>query len=165
MAQRAEKFPFRPKSTAALRPGQYWAVPFGPGLFACGRVLQVGGDHVPVQTRAFFGGLHKWAGYSPPTAEAIAGAGFVDFGVMHIRAITQTGGEILGERLLENDGIALPLLLSARGGTDTKVLRGADTLRSARRSEWGTLPELGFWGSDFIIQLAEHHLRPLLEHT
>jgi hypothetical protein len=158
MAQRVEKFPFRPKSTAALRPGQYWALPFGPGLFACGRVLQLGGDHIPAQTRAFFGGLHQWAGHAPPTAQAIAGAGFVDFGVMHICAITQTGGEILGERLLESDGIALPLLLSARGGTDAKVLRGADSLRSARRSEWGALPVLGFWGSDFIIQLAERSL-------
>ena len=37
------------------------------------------------------------------------------FGVMHIRAIMETGGQILGERSLENDEITLPMLLSATG--------------------------------------------------
>ena len=27
-----QAYPFRPKSTASLRPGQFWAVPFGSGL-------------------------------------------------------------------------------------------------------------------------------------
>jgi hypothetical protein len=158
MTRRTETFPFRPKSTASLRPGQYWAVPFGSGLFACGRVLQLGGDHIAVQSRAFFGGLHRWAGRTPPTAETIAGAGFVRFGVMHIRAITETGGQVLGERSLESDGIALPTLLSAQGGAGTKILRGADTSRNAREEEWGTLPVLSVWGYGFITRLAERHL-------
>lgn len=156
--QRNQTYPFRPKSTAPLRPGQFWGVPFGAGLFACGRVLQLNGAEIPAKGRAFFGGLHRWVGGVAPSAESIAGAGFVAFGVMHIRAITETGGEILGERSLEADGFELPLLLSAHGGDGTLLLRGAEPVRDARRDEWGSHPLLGFWGYDFIQQLAQQHL-------
>jgi hypothetical protein len=155
--RRSPAYPFRPKSTASLRVGQFWAVPFGSGSFGCGRVLQLNGAQLPSKS-AFFGGLHKWSDNSPPTAESIAGSELLAFGVMHIRAIAQTGGEILGERPLEPDGLELPLLLSSRGGEGTLVLRGAETLREARKEEWGTLPVLGFWGYDFIQQLAQQHL-------
>src|SRR5262249_10570900 len=32
-------YPFVPRSTAYLRPGQFWAIPLSDGRFACGRVL------------------------------------------------------------------------------------------------------------------------------
>jgi hypothetical protein len=78
---------------------------------------------------------------------------------MHIKAITNTGGAVLGERPLEADAIELPILLSAHGVPDTMILRGAEPLRPARDDEWGTLPVLGYWGYDFISELAEHHLQ------
>jgi hypothetical protein len=154
----SQAYPFRPKSTASLRVGQFWAVPFASGSFGCGRVLQLNGAQLPSKSRAFFGGLHNWRGSEPPTAEAIAGSRLLAFGVMHIRAIAQTGGDVLGERALESDGLELPLLLSSQGGEGTLVLRGAEPLREARKEEWGTLPVLGFWGYDFIQQLAQQHL-------
>ena len=156
--RRNPTYPFRPKSTASLRAGQFWAVPFGAGLFACGRVLQLNGAEIPMKSKAFFGGLHRWVGNVPPTTESIAGATVLAAGVMHIRAITETGGEVLGERSLDADSYELPLLLSARGGDGTRILRGAEPVREARRDEWGTLPVLGFWGYDFIEQLAQQHL-------
>jgi hypothetical protein len=156
--RRPEGFPFRPKSTVLLREGQFWAVPFEAGRFACGRVLQVGAELVPVKSRGFFGGLHRWVGASEPTSADIAGVEFVSFGVMHIRAITQTGGAVLGERALEHDAIEVPLHLSQPAGEGTMLLRGANVLRPARRDEWHTLPVLGYWGYDFIVQLAKHHL-------
>jgi len=156
--RRSQTYPFRPRSTAALRPGQFWAVPFGPGLFACGRILQLNGAEIPTRSRSFFGGLHRWVGSEVPSVESIAGVEFVAFGVMHIRAITETGGEVLGEHPLEEEGFELPLLLSAHGGDGALILRGAEPVREARREEWGSLPVLGFWGYDFIQQLATHHL-------
>ena len=156
--RRNQPYPFRPKSTAPLRPGQFWAVPFGSGLFACGRVLQLNGAEIPTKNRAFFGGLHRWVSDVPPNVESIAGADFLTFGVMHVRAISETGGEVLGERSLEADGIELPLLLSAMGGDGTLLLRGAEPVRNARRDEWGSRPVLGFWGYDFIQQLAQERL-------
>lgn len=151
-------YPFRPKSTAHLRPGQFWAVPFGQGVFACGRVLQLDGAQLPTKSRGFFGGLHRWVDSVAPTAESIAGAELLAVGVMHIRVITETGGELLGERALEDDGIQPPLLLSAHGGHGALILRGAEPVRVARPDEWGTLPVLGYWGYDFIQQLAQYHL-------
>ena len=128
------------------------------GRFACGRVLQLGGEAIPSQFRTFFGGLHNWLGVEAPTSEAIAGAPFVGFGVMHIRAITKTGGEILGIRPLERDGIELPVFISGLGGVGVQVLSGASHVREARRDEWGTMPVLSVWGYNHIRQLAEAKL-------
>jgi len=148
-------YPLVPKSTASLRPGQYWAVPLSDGRFACGRVVQIGCPAIPSPTRAFFGGLHDWIGSVPPSADAIAGRPIVEWGVMHLRAITKLGGAILGERDLGLDAIAPPARLSSMGGSGTLLLNGAEPVRVATRDEWGTIPALGFWGYDFIQQLAE----------
>ena len=150
------RYPFTPKSTAQLRPGQFWAVPLSDGRFACGRVLQLGGSEVPTKSRAFFGGLHAWVGTHEPNAAAIEGASFLDFGAMHIRAITELGGQVLGEAPL-ND-FRMPSLLSAMGGPDAMLLCGADALRKAKREEWGTLPVLGYWGYGHIKETAEYLL-------
>jgi hypothetical protein len=79
---------------------------------------------------------------------------------MHIRAITEFGGEVVGIRDLEADGIRLPTLLSAMGGEGAMILSGSDAVRPARREEWGKLPVLGYWGRDFIQAIAIHHLMP-----
>jgi hypothetical protein len=147
-------YPFRPKSTALLMPGQFWAVPLPNSRFACGRVLQVNGSELPVKRQNFFGGLLDWAGKSVPTYESIAGATIIASGVMHIRSILNFGGEVLGCRPVESDGIELPMLLSAMGGDGTLILNGADAVRPATRDEWGKLQVLGCWGWDYIQTLA-----------
>ena len=47
------------------------------------------------------------------------------------------------------------MLLSGQGGAGTEILRGADTLMSAREKEWGTLPVPGFWGYDIAGNFSE----------
>jgi len=128
------------------------------GGFACGRILQLRGAEMPTKTRAFFGGLHNWRGSALPTQTDIADAGFVAYGVMHVKSITYRGGAVLGERPLHLDNHELPALLSAHGGPGTMVLQGAEPVREALVSEWGTLPVLEFWGYDFIAELAEARL-------
>jgi hypothetical protein len=150
------RYPFVPKSTAQLLPGQFWSVPLSDGRFACGRVLQLGGSEIPTKSRAFFGGLHSWIGTREPDAGSIIAVPFLDFGAMHIRAVTEAGGKILGEAPLQD--FQMPTLLSAMGGPDAALLAGADALRKAKRSEWGTLPVLGFWGYDHIREIAEQRL-------
>jgi hypothetical protein len=151
-------YPLVPKSAKFLRPGQYWAIPMKTGLFACGRVLQVGASEIPTPTKAFFGALHSWVGTSPPNDQTELGSVLIQCGVMHIEAITQTGGAILGERPLRADKVQIPKLLSAMGGPDTHVLLGAEKQRIAKRTEWGTLPVLRFWGYDVIQELANAQL-------
>lgn len=151
-------YPLIPKSTSRLTPGQFWAVPMATGSFACGRVLQIGTEHIPTKTRAFFGGLHDWVGDHEPTSDAISNSGFIAYGVMHIKAVTTTGGAILGERDLTLDGIRMPRMMCAQGGIGTMILDGSKNLRMATRDEWGAFPVLGYWGYDFITKLAKQKL-------
>jgi hypothetical protein len=160
MTKKPITYPFRPKSTSVLVAGQFWAIPLPDGRFACGRVLQLNGSTIPTKSRAFFGGVQDWIGDNPPTHNSIAGAPILDFGVMHIRAITELGGEVLGIRDLQADCIQLPTLLSAMGGTGAMILLGSDALREAHRDEWGKLPVLGYWGWDFAQSIAVTQLLP-----
>ena len=155
------EYPFVPRSTRDLEPGQFWAVPLKDGRFAFGRVLQVGGDMIPTPSRGFFGGLHAWTGMEKPTEASIAGSALLHVGVMHIRAIVSLGGEILGCRSLALDSIAAPILLSAMGGPGTMVLQGATSVRPAKLEEWGRFPVLGYWGWDFIQALANKEFTDL----
>src|SRR5688572_24821938 len=129
-------FPFQPKSTRDLLPGQFWGVRLDDCRFACGRVLQVGGDQLPTPRVSFFGGLLDWIGLEPPTFAGIAGAKVLQFGAMHLHSITRVGTGVLGQRPLEVDGIATPTLLSAIGGPGCLVLCGAQSIRAAEQSEW-----------------------------
>jgi hypothetical protein len=151
---RAPTYPFRPKSTASLEPGQFWAVPLRGGYFGCGRVLQIRCSQLGKTRTAFFGGLQHWIGDAPPTSESIAGTGIVRFGAMHLKAITEVAGEILGHRPLELDGFVLPELNSAYS-LGANVLIGADIVRVAREDEWGRRPVLQYWSYCYIEQFAE----------
>ncbi|WP_044256578.1 Imm26 family immunity protein [Rhodopirellula sp. SWK7] len=151
-------YPLVPKSTSKLSPGQYWAVPMANGRFACGRVLQLNTEEIPTKTRGFFGGLHDWVGDTIPTADAIAKCGLIAYGVMHIKAITTTGGAVLGERDLSLDEIEMPRMISAHGGAGTMLLDGSTHLRLATRDEWGAFPVIGCWGYNFITQIADRKL-------
>ncbi len=150
-------YPFVPKSTRLLSPGDYWAVPLEDGRFACGRVLQTKGDHLPTPSRTFFGGLHDWVAERPPVADDIGSAGLIDCGIMHLKAITESGGKVLGHCPM--GGIELPLALDGRAGRGVRVVRGAQTLRPASEGDFDALPVLGTWGSRVITVLARSKLR------
>jgi hypothetical protein len=123
-------------------------------------VLQINGSEIPTKNRAFFGGILDWIGNHPPSHSSIAGTPILEYGVIHIRAITEFGGELLGIRNLQADDIQIPTLLSAMGGEGAMILCGSDAVRTAKREEWGKLPVLGYWGWDFIQTIAIHHLMP-----
>jgi hypothetical protein len=145
-------YPFTPKSTKYLEPGQFWAVPISEGRFCCGRVLQLHSDKIPQPTRAFFGALHEWVGHSPPTSEDVSKAGFLRFGIMHIKAITETGGEIIGIRSLQEDGFQLPLMISGN-----EVCQGAESVRKTSKKDRKQYPSLRYWGYGFITDLGARY--------
>ena len=127
--------------------------------FVCGRVLQVEGEELPTKLQSFFGGLHSWIGAAPPTPVEVRAAGFSHYGAMHVRAIKETGTAVAGHVPLSRDLREIPTLIDSVGGPASYILKGVKWVRPAERNEWGRLPVLGFWGLDYILQLAEEHHR------
>src|SRR5262245_35860404 len=147
MTERAIKYPFVPRSTSRLAPGQFWSFPLLGGRFACGRVLQL--RHEPNgkrDPRIFVAGLMDWVGSSSPTFESIAGRPLLAHGGAHILAITANGGEILGLRPLELDRLEVPLTLSQSSPRGCQVQRGFDTIGPASQQQIDTLDVFESWG-------------------
>jgi hypothetical protein len=99
------RYPFVPKSNKFLRPGQFWAIPLSNGKFAAGRVMAVPAfgpkDRVGVVI-----GLMDWSGDHEPTASDLAGRGVLGRQAQaRFEAISMNGGQVLGLRPLDVDGI------------------------------------------------------------
>lgn len=152
-------YPFRPKSTASLRPGDFWAVPIGGGHFGCGRVIQLkpsGGTGSRVMLLA---GLINWLGTSCPTADSIANHRTIAQGQIHLRSIWETGGEIHGYRSIDDDGIEPDRFLSESPGKNCMLQSGYEIVRRANPDEQRTLNVLSTWGYLVILHEAEALLR------
>jgi hypothetical protein len=88
-------YPFEPKSTAYIKPGDFWAIATRGGeMYCCGLVLststRLGGS------RMFTVGLLDWCDSAPPTASSVEGAAVLDFGIAHVKTVRETGGMLLG---------------------------------------------------------------------
>lgn len=145
-------FPFIPRSTVTLRPGDFWAVPISDGSFACGRVLELPPKGMRGQRVSFLGGLLDWHASSPPTSASIAGAGALEQGIMHLLAITSSGGEVLGHRALDLDGLEPGTFVNGN-----MVHKGFTRLRDWRLDDTVRYPGLSWWGYDVIQILAHKH--------
>ena len=91
-------YPFRPKSTARMKDGQFWGIPLQYGAFACGIVLSIKRTTTGTRdSRRFWAGILDWFGACQPNAEAIRGRKIVAHAFAHIKTITDNGGDIIGE--------------------------------------------------------------------
>jgi hypothetical protein len=99
-------YPLVPRSNRYLRAGQFWALPLRDGRFGCGRVMAVPAfgpsDRVGVVV-----GLMDWVGVGRPTLVEIAGRGVLEQAKSRFETISNTGGEVLGNRPLELDGLVV----------------------------------------------------------
>lgn len=148
-------YPHVPRSNARLQPGEFWAIPLSTGRYACGVVLgvaRVGDERLfAPNNRAFLAGLLDWEGDAPPTAEAIAGARVMAQGIAHVKAIAETGGEILGRSVAP---VAPLTWRSAPGPADEGwVYEGVDPVRPATPADNG-LGIVMAWGYGYIRELA-----------
>lgn len=124
----AVEYPFRPRSNRHLRAGQFWAVPLSDDRFACGRVMDPTSRIAP---RVMFGaGLMDWVGDAAPTEDDLVRRPVLAQGHAHIKAITEIGGQVLGCRALDADGL--------------RVDPVDDSMST--------------WGFEYIARLAEHRL-------
>lgn len=152
-------FPFQPKSTSYLLPGDFWAIPLCDGSFACGRVIQlkVHSDGT-TDSRRFLAGLLDWFGSVPPSESAISGRRTLIQGQAHVLTIQKSGGFILGYRPLASDGIEPALLLSHAAGPGVLLQRGFSVLRPASEQERTSLPVFFTFGYAAMARRAEAHL-------
>ena len=145
------QYPFVPRSTTYLVPGQYWSIPLSNVLFACGRVLQLRDGN----SRNFIAGLMDWSGEEPPSAATIRGCKLIAHGQVHVKTIHENDGEILGCLSLEESGIEVPLSLDEAPGADCHLRRGFDVLRIASVQEQRELSVFSTWGYGAIRIRAE----------
>lgn len=149
-------YPFAPKSSTTLVPGQFWSIPLSSGRFGCGRVVQLPGTKFIGSSRTLLAGLMDWIGAAPPTAESIAGAGTLIQGEAHIRTILSTGGEILGWRALEDDRIEPGFFCSQSEWSGCELKRGFQTLRRISMEEFRRYPVFSSWGYAVMGLVAEN---------
>ena len=90
------KYPFVPKSTAHLCPGQFWPIQLPSGRCACGRVLHLLSTNGKKETRLFLAGVMDWSGNQPPTPIDIQDARVVETRAAHIKTILESNGAITG---------------------------------------------------------------------
>src|SRR5689334_21615414 len=105
MKQKRLTYPFVPKTINWLRTGQFCALPLSDGTFGCARVIEVPSIESRRSRVEFLAGVIDWHSNVLPTSDSIGGARCLKQARAHIRAITRTGGEILGFRDLADDGL------------------------------------------------------------
>jgi hypothetical protein len=153
---KARTFPFVPKSALSLRPGDFWSVPLSDGSFAAGRVIELCPRGRPGGRSMFLGALMGWWGPSEPAFADLNGAPVLEQAMMHVVAITRSGGSVLGNRSLELDGIA-PWEFFEAG----EVYTGVTWRRRASDAD-RALPHRSTWGFNVIRIKAEKAYRDRL---
>ncbi len=142
-------YPFTPRSSQRLSPGDFWAVPLHDGRFACGCVIELLPKGMPGTRVAFLGGLLDWVGKQEPVSTDIQRAHFIAQGVIPILSITSIGGRILGCRS------PAPEPWTTINGN--KVQRGFTYIRPWRPEDNAHLPCLSWWSYDVIQVRANRH--------
>jgi len=102
----------------------------------------------------FLAAVLDWRGANEPTSESIERLPCLAQGKAHIRAITRTGGTVLGWRDLDADGIEPWLFRGAELNPNSSVLRGCTPLRPQTPADTD-LPVLSAWGYSFAVRIAE----------
>ncbi len=150
-------FPYTPKSTTHLRPGDFWDIPLEQGGFACGRVVQIEMVKGKRNTVEFLAGLMDWFGEELPTEKSIAGKRIVAQGEVHIKTISESKGKLRGHRSLVLDGLGPWLFRDAEYAKNLQC--GFFPLRRYDHDLDSDLPVIGSWGYLHIKDLAEERFR------
>jgi hypothetical protein len=155
-SKRQPTYPFVPRSTATLLPGQFWAIPLSDGSFGCGRVIELKASGTEGARVTFLAAVMDWHGDKPPTPDSLAGAKCLAQGQAHVKAITERGGSILGHRSLGLDDIEPWEFRGAEFHVNSFVHRGMQPVRP-QKPEDGHFAVLSTWGYRVPAVIAERH--------
>ena len=147
-------YPFVPRSTTALQPGQFWAIPLSDGSFGCGRVIELKSPGSSGARTSFLAAVLDWHSDHPPSFDSIAGAKCLNQGQAHLKVITESGGCILGHRPLELDDIKPREFRGAEFHVNSHVYRGLQPIRPQEPKD-NSLPVLSTWGYRVPVIIAE----------
>jgi hypothetical protein len=89
-------FPFSPRSTASLEPGDLIAVPGEASEWACLQVVDVKRQGPGART-TFVAGVLPWRGQSPPTRDSIRGLAASEHGLVPIELFTRAGLQVVDQ--------------------------------------------------------------------
>jgi hypothetical protein len=129
------KFPFEPRSTAALRQGQYWTFELSNGRLAVGVVIALATTRGKLNSRMFLAGLLDWAGNGPPSHMDLNSAKIIRSGFAHVATIQNHGGRLIGELTRSWD---MPAQVEYRGlTTEGPSIWGASFIRALAEEEFG----------------------------
>ena len=153
----AMKFPFVPKSTSHLEPGQFFSIELPSGGFGCGLVLQLKEKSGKRDSRQLIVGLTDWFGDSIPKAADAANSEVIAHGQVHVKTVGEVGGKILGIVPIGAD--RTPLSLSESPGKNCMLVRGYQFLRPATIDEQSSLAVFSTWGYKIIQIIADRASR------
>lgn len=152
----AEEYPFAPKSTSRLLPGQFWSVRRDDERFGVGVVLGVPtpetAPHHATNRRIFTAGLLDVVLDEHAAPSDLDDARLMDWGYAHVRSINLTS-----DRGLEGQADSTfneVLMVSHRGGGTVGLYGNGLYKRVATRDEARDLDVSGTWGLTFIQRLA-----------
>jgi hypothetical protein len=148
------KFPFIPKSSVMLEPGDFWSIPLDCGLFACGRVIGHWPKNYKGSRSGFLAGLLDWSSNKPPSEKSIAGATTKEQGGLHLKTILLTGGEILGNRSLELDKIFPQFFIEYPDNREAYLYEGLRPIRPATIEEIKKYSKLNIFGFLYLKDRA-----------
>jgi len=155
----AVEYPYLPKTTRDLKPGDFWEIPLDRGGYACGRVVQLSIDNQSGRRDRvhFLAGLMDWFGQEPPTERSLVKKRIIEQGSVHIKTVRETGGMIRGHRSLALDGLSPWVFRSAEFGGTTQC--GYYELRDVDPEIDMDLPIISGWGYCHIKDLAEERFK------
>jgi hypothetical protein len=128
------------------------------GRFACGRVMGRWPTTFKGAKSGFFAGLLDWTGAEPPTFENIAGSNILIEGGVHIKAILNFGGAILGNRPLALDRLEPGFYIEYPDNKTAHVWKGMDMVRVATAADIRQFKPLNIFGFAFMQSYANEHL-------
>ena len=147
------QYPFVPKSTSSLVPGQFWALPLSDGSFGCGRVVQL----MPREMMVHVSRPGRRSGLAfRRTADAQIHCACAMCHSRPCPSESNNGNRGLnsGSRALDADGIQPWLFRGAHGWQNSNVQLGFIPVRP-QQPEDRDLPVFSTWGFDIAASIAD----------
>jgi hypothetical protein len=103
MARRSQGYPFTPRSTARLLPGQLFSFPLSDGGYGCCQVVPGMWPYQPPTRTRFRAGLLGWRGAALAVPTEVTGCRIIAYGWAHVGLFAAFGTEVIGKAPLAEE--------------------------------------------------------------